>query len=504
MDLSTLSNEQREALLAEAEAELCRQSFMAYCKRMFPDYDTEARHIKLLVEHLERLERGEIKNLMVIMPPRHGKTITVSQLFPSWVAGRHAKDEQIMVSYNATRIEESSIKVRDYMESPLYPFPDVKVRQDARAVNLFRTTAGGKILATGVDGSLTGAGYTWGFLDDVQKDADDVGTMEKSDNLLKWYDEVFSTRAYPNARTLVINTLWSQRDMAYRIIEREPEAWTVLHVAAICDNETTDPLGRNLGEALWPTQRPIQFLERIKKSIGTRAFSALYQGRPLAAEGNLIKSEWLAHEYDALPSIEYTVPSERKAWWSLMPGGLQTVKRPLEVIQYVDSSWGTANGDFSVIATVGTDYKALYIMDIARGRWDHVTLTKMVEAKYNQYRPRVVCVEAAQSGFAVIQSLKSLNRIPILAIPPRGSKIGRIESITPLMEAGQVLWPREAPWKKQAQEECLLVPNGTFDDVPDALAGAISSLWAHVKLQPAATGGSIGRASQFELVQRGL
>lgn len=498
MNLNSLTDEQRQALLAEAEAELCRQSFMAYCKRMYPDFDTEAAHIKLLVEHLEMLERGDIKNLMVIMPPRHGKTLTATQLFPSWVAGRHSKDEFIMVSYNQTRIEESSIKVRDHMEAPTYPFTDVKVRQDARAVNLFRTTAGGKILATGVDGSLTGAGYTWGFLDDVQKDADDVGTMEKSDNLLRWYDEVFSTRAYPNARTLIINTLWTQRDMAYRIMEREPENWTILHLPAICDDPATDALGRNLGEALWPSWRPIEFLERLKKSMGSKAFSALYQGRPLASEGNIIKEEWLAHEYDKLPSIEYTVPAERKSWFTLMPGGLRTVKRPLEVLQFVDSSWGMANGDFSVIATVGTDYKRLYIMDIARGRWSHVELTRMVEAKYTQYRPKVVVVEQSSSGIAVLQSLKAVNRIPLLALPPRGSKIARVEAITPYMEAGLVLWPKVAEWKRQAQDECRLFPNGTFDDVPDAIAGAITSIWANVKLQPDAVGGIVGRTSAFE------
>lgn len=500
MDLSSLNKDQREALLEEAEAELCRQSFAAYCRRMFPDFDADARHIKLLVDHLERLEQGSIKNLMVIMPPRHGKTLTATQLFPSWVAGRHPKDEFIMCSYNQTRIAESSIKVRDNLEAPNYPFTDVKVRQDARAVDLFRTVQGGKVLATGVDGSLTGAGYTWGFLDDVQKDADDVSTMEKSDSLLKWYDEVFSTRAYPNARTLIINTLWTQRDMAYRIMEREPENWTVLHLAAICDDEATDPLQREIGEALWPSQRPIEFLERIKRSVGSKAFSALYQGRPLASDGNIIKEEWLAREYGDLPSIEVVIPAERR-WWTMVPGGLRTVKHPLEVLQFVDSSWGMANGDFSVIATVGTDYKALYIMDIARGRWSHVDLTRMVEVKYHQYRPRVVVVEQSSSGIAVLQSLKTLNRIPLLALPPRGSKVARVEAITPYMEAGQVLWPKDAPWKRQAQDECRMFPNGTFDDVPDAIAGAITSLWANVKLQPEATG-FVGRTSAFERQRR--
>jgi predicted phage terminase large subunit-like protein len=281
-------------------------------------------------------------------------------------------------------------------------------------------------------------------------------------------------------------------------MEREPEEWTVLHMPAICDDEATDPLGRKLGEPLWPAQRPLDFLEKLRKSLGSKAFSALYQGRPLAADGNLIKEEWLGYAYDELPCIEYTVKSERsRSWLAALPGSLTVVTRPLEIIQFVDCSWGMGNGDWSVIATVGTDYRALYIIDIARGRWQHVDLTHMVEAKYNQYRPRVVCVEAAQAGFAVIQSLKALNRIPILAIPPRGSKIGRVEAITPLMESGQVLWPREAPWKQQAQDECRLFPNGTFDDVPDALAGAITSLWANVKLRPDMAR-LIGRRSAWE------
>lgn len=510
MDLSSLSSEQQEALLSEAERVLATQSLMAYNARMTPDYDTDSPFHKKVVETLEFWERGELRHpvtgeivykLIIICGPRFGKTLTATQLCASWTIGRNPSKEYMLVSYNQTKINESAIRVRDFLEAPNAPFNDCQIRQDSRAVDIFRTTKGGKVLSVGVDGSLTGAGYHFAWLDDVQKDADDVSTMEKSDKLLEWYDTVFATRAYPKARTCIINTLWTQRDLAYRLMEREPEEWYVLHIPSLCDDEATDPLGRKLGESAWPAQRPAEFLLKLQQSMGTKQFSALFQGRPLASDGNIIKEEWLQHEYDELPSIEYFVPAERKRW-ALTPGGRTLVKRPLEVLQFVDSSWGMAGGDFSVIATVGTDYKRLYIMDIARGRWSHVELTHIVEAKYMQYRPRVVVVEQSSAGIAVLQSLKTLNRIPLLALPPRGSKIARVEAITPYMEMGQVLWPKDAPWKRQAQDECRMFPNGTFDDVPDAIAGAITSLWANVKLQPETEGGIAMSVSQFKRYKR--
>lgn len=476
MNLNTLAPEQQRELLALAEKTLAAQSLEAFCAYMDPDY-MFAQHTKRVIEHLEALERREIRNLAVFMPPRHSKTYHCSERFPAWCLGRNPKQHCLVVGYNQDLANVVSRRIRDVVGDERYPFADISIRDDSRAVEQWTLNKGGGLIAAGIGGSITGKGAHLLVLDDVIKSREDIDSLEKRDKMWEWFAEVAFTRLMPGGACLYVTTRWSDDDLAARVIASSDE-WTVLRLPAIA--EEYDPLGREPGTALWPSAYPIERLQKIREVQGSRSFAALYQQNPTPADGTMVKAEWLAHRYDSIPKIERWVPS--KSIFAL-PGTVRCVEREPLVVQAVDASWGQGtSSDYSAIVTAFYDYQNFYIADVWRGRVPHPELVKMIEAKYAQYRPRMVIIEKAQAGTAVLQSLQILNRIPVYGVAPRSSKESRLDAVLPLFEAGRVQFPRQAPWLEATLEELLRFPNAAHDDIVDALAYALNAICEGVKI----------------------
>ncbi len=315
-------------------------------------------------------------------------------------------------------------------------------------------------------------------LDDVIKSREDIDSLEKRDKMFQWFAEVAFTRLLmPGGACLYVTTRWADDDLAARVIASSDE-WTVLRLPAIA--EAHDPLHREPGAALWPSAYPIERLEKIREVQGARSFAALYQQDPAPASGTMVAAEWLEHRYDEIPKMERRVLSN--SIFSL-PGTVRRVETPPVCLQAVDASWGGGtSSDYSAIVTVLYDYKNFYVADVWRGRVAHPDLVRMIEAKHRQYRPKMVVIEKAQAGFAVIQSLQILNRIPVYGVVPRSSKEARLDSVLPLFEAGRVLFPKNAPWLPMLLDELLKFPNGARDDCVDALVYALGSIMDGVRI----------------------
>src|SRR5688572_5469143 len=148
--------------------ELSRRCLGDFCERMDPPYE-RSRHADLLIEHLEAVERGEIKRRAVVMPPRHSKTYHVSERFPAWFLGRNPTRRVILASYGAELAEGSSRKVRNLMRDERWPWRDVQVADDSAAVNKWATNQGGEVIAAGVGGAMTGFGADVLVIDDPVK-----------------------------------------------------------------------------------------------------------------------------------------------------------------------------------------------------------------------------------------------------------------------------------------------------------------------------------------------
>lgn len=302
------------------------KDLLAFCRYMDPDF-TAWRHTKQIAEALEKVQRGEIKRLIINMPPRFGKSHIASKLFPAWYRGRHPKAEIIQASYSASRAQSFSRAVRDYCETEDYAkiFPDVQVRPDKRAAGEWLTTAGGVHIGSGVGGGITGAGAHLAVIDDPVKDYEEAVSPVIQDKIWDWYRSVLHTRLYPASAVVVIMTRWVSDDLAGRLIEQDGldthgGKWHLVKLPVLLEN----------GESLWPEMYSLKEIQGIREAVGEKIFSALYQQEPVDTAFRLFGDP-----------IFGEVPEDKK--------------RSVKEIAYLDPAFG------------GDDYSALAIGCIIRG-----------------------------------------------------------------------------------------------------------------------------------------
>lgn len=253
-----------------------------------PDY-IHAAHQQELDNKLEALERGEIDRLMVFMPPRHGKSEKTTKRFPSWYLGRNPKRQIISSSYNSDLATDFGREVKGIISSPEFAdvFGNVGLRADSRAADRMNTNHGGAYFAVGVGTATTGRGAHLGIIDDPFKDREDADSETQREKVWNWYRSTFYTRLMPGGAIVLVQTRWHEDDLAGRLLEQDGRIedggqWTVLELPAINEG----------GEALWPEWYPVPVLERIKRTVGPREWSALYQQKPQPDEGTFFKREY--------------------------------------------------------------------------------------------------------------------------------------------------------------------------------------------------------------------
>lgn len=440
-----------DVLAAPARRALARRRFADFLDLAVPDYQ-RARHADLLIEHLEALERREIRRLIVAMPPRHSKTLHASQAFPAWYLGRRPSEHVILASYAAELAQQNSRRARGFMMDSSWPF-ETRVSPESSAVGRWATTSGGGLIASGVGGGLTGFGANLLVVDDPLKDREQADSAAIRDSVWSWWGEVAMTRLQPDAVVLLMATRWHLDDLTGRVLESPgADEWTVLSLPALAGDD--DPLGREEGEALWPAWYPAPLLGSLRVDIGERAFQSLYQQAPTPDRGHVIQRDWLEGRYDQLPD------------------------RGVTIVQAVDSSFktGTAN-DYSVIATWASDRTYYYLVNIWRGKVEFPDLVKQVEAQAAAYKPTSILVEDAASGQSALQVLRAETKLPVVPVKATASKISRIESVSPLFESGKVLLPSQRPsWLEEWVEEHVAFPASKHDDMVDTTSMALERL----------------------------
>lgn len=446
-----------EETYALLQARAC-VSLLDYAEWVNPEYK-RTKHGLAIIGHLEALERGEIQNLIIAMPPRHGKSLHAGQLFPSWFLGRNPTHQVISASYNAELAEENSVAVREYINGDKYPFPDIKMSEDSTAKGRWKLSAGGGYLATGVGGSATGFGASLFSIDDPFKDRETADSPRERDRVWKWYTDVARTRAQQKRLRLVMATRWHDDDLTGRILNSPgSEKWRVLSLPALAEED--DPLGRAPGGALWPEFMDEAMLLEEKASRDARSFESLYQQKPVPDGGVIFKADWFKHEYTELPQRMFTCI-------------------------VVDSAWKTgAANDYSVIATWATDFVNYYLVDVVRGRWEYPQLRQEVVSQYWAKKAQAVFVEDTAAGIGLIQELKSGTGLPIVAVKCGSDrKEAKAERVTPFLEAGKVFIPKDAAWKAMWLDEHLRFPGAPHDDMVDTTQIALRKLAERVTAQ---------------------
>lgn len=427
---------------------------MPFCQYTYPEYQ-DATHLVALAEALEAIERGELKRLIVLMPPRHGKSELISLRFPCWYMGKHLSDYIVQAGYAESIALVHSRKARDIFISPEMwrLFPNIRYRperpgQEAviperQAAHEWGTKQGGSYYAVGIGGGLTGRGFNVGIIDDPVKDAEEAASEVVREKVWEWYKTVFRTRAEPDAAIIVVMTRWHQDDLVGRLLKKAKEdptadQWHVLHFKAIEE-----------GKALWPQRYPIDVLTKTLSALGSRAFAALYQGEPAIAEGQIIKREWWKY-YSQVPNF-------------------------IRIIH----SWDTAfksktQNDYSVCTVWGEAQNGFYLLDVWRAKVEFPELKRAAIALDARDKPSAVPVEDKASGQSLIQELQRDTVIPVIPYKVDSDKVARAYAVTPLIEAGKVFLPESAPWLFDYIEELSAFPNGEYDDQVDSTTQALS------------------------------
>lgn len=422
-----------------------------------------APHIELVGKKIAAFFNGETqgkRGLLISTPPRHSKSETCSFWTPLWVMHRNPKMRVLLASYEATFAEQWGRRVRDFVLEHSDQL-DLHVNPDHAAASGWSLKEGGSMHTAGVGGPMTGRGGDVIIIDDPIKNSEEAASQVYRDKTWAWFNTVALTRLEPGGFMIVIGTRWHEDDLIGRLEKASQDgsgpSWEIVKLPALA--ELGDPIGRPVGGALWPQRYPAEKLHEIRKSLGPYQFSALYQQNPTPEEGNSVLRRWWKF---------YSEPTE------------QILKQSDKAIQTWDLAIKeTASGSFTVgfiLARLGAN---IYVLDRFRKRINTPEMLTQIETWNTKYPGALAkLVEDKAAGPAVISMLH--KKIPgLVAWPPRGSKLQRLNAVIPLIESGNVLLP-DTPWAQELIEECASFPNGAHDDQVDALTQGLTYLMPEV------------------------
>ncbi len=440
-----------------------RHDFPSFIRKTFQtispgdDY-LENWHIDCLAWRLEQCRRGEIKRLIVTLPPRHLKSICTSVAFVAWLLGKDPTCKVICASYGQDLSNKHARDTRFVMQSDWYKraFPKTRLSRKKSTEGEMETTRKGVRYATSVGGSLTGRGGNVIIVDDPIKPTDATSEAERT-GVNEWFDNTLYSRLNNKVEDVIIVVMQRvhEDDLVGHILDKDD--WTVVNIPAIAEEDQVYEIGddevheRLAGDILHPAREDQAALDVIRRNLGSYNFSAQYQQCPVPLDGNLVKWGWF-RRYDVLP--------ERSEF------------------DLIVQSWDTASGsdelnDYSVCTTwgvIGSDY---YLIDVVRERLEYPKLKRRVVNEARKHDADTVLIERAGSGISLVQDLRMEGNLRPLAIRPHRDKITRMAAQSAKIEAGHVLIPDSASWLDDFQHEILAFPNGRHDDQVDSLSQAL-------------------------------
>jgi predicted phage terminase large subunit-like protein len=419
-----------------------------------------ARHLAALDDLLVDAAGGS-RRLAVSLPPRHGKSKLISETLPAWYLGTFPERRVMLAAYEADFAATWGGRARDLLEREGHRF-GIRVRGSSSARHRWDIEGhGGGMLSTGVGGPLTGSGANVLIIDDPIKNAEDAHSSTQRERLWDWYQSVAHPRLEPEATVIVVMTRWHEDDLIGRLEAEQPDAWRIVSFPAIA--EAGDPLGRSVGEALWPERYPATALEDIRRSVGSYWWSAQYQQRPAPAGGGLFKREWVR-----------TFTEHDNAY--VFNEGL-VEKGRCRIFTTVDLAVSTrTTADFTVIATWAVTPKSdLLLIDLDRRRLEAPDIVPALRAAFDRHAPIFIGVERTGFQLGIVQEARR-SGLPVREMTADADKISRAYPAAARMEGGQVAWPAGAAWRFDVEAELLAFPRGRHDDIVDTLAYAVNQV----------------------------
>lgn len=450
-------------LLELKELETARKSYLDYVDYVHEKQWIRGKHLVKVCNTVQDFledklinDKGQIVNVLIVsMPPQHGKSQSITETLPSWYLGKFPDKRVIEVSYGDDLARKFGRRNKQKINEYGKKLFGIEISNESRSDTEFELKDHrGSMISRGIMAGLTGQPGDLIIVDDPIKNRAEADSETYRERIWDEWLNSIKTRLSAKGKVIVIQTRWHEDDLSGRIIKEKTEKYYELNIP--CEAQENDILGRNVGDALFPEiGKDNEWLKDFKKSYiggqGSRAWNALFQGRPISQEGNLIRREWWKY-YKVLPKVAVKILS-------------------------VDATFKDSDkSDFVVIQVWGKIGANMYLIDQVRNRMDFVQTIRAIEDMLNKHPDCTAkLIEDKANGSAIISVLR--NKVGgIIPVNPIGGKEARVQAILPYIESGNVYLPENVDWLQDYLNEASAFPNGKNDDQIDCTSQALNRL----------------------------
>jgi predicted phage terminase large subunit-like protein len=434
--------------------EIRRQEFVfdSWLKETSPHLEWDLPHLKYMRKDFDDIVAGKPKKIMEFAPPQHGKSTQNSIHFPAYAIYKNPNSRIVVAANRQDFANKFSRRIRDLARNY------IPLSKERKAVSEWETMQDGSITCGGVIHVGTGLPIDLLIVDDPIKSPEQASSKTYRDKVWDWWEYNIDPRITNRTSIIFTMTRWHQDDLAARILEANGSEWEIRCLPGICEIDN-DPIGRKIGEALWPERWPI---EELLKRKGRKSFQALIQQRPSAVEGELFKRDDFVY-FSAIPEFKL-------------------------IVQSIDTaSKANKTNDYTVCTTWGVTDKAYYLLHVWRKKCLYPARKRAVIALADKFKPNHILIEDKDSGQALIQELRKETDLPVIPINPKhfgSSKEDRAERTLGAFEAERVLFPKEAQWLSDFIEELAMFPNARHDDQVDSVTQFLNWITSRRRRRP--------------------
>lgn len=457
-------NDPDPKMIWQASLDVCRDNFFSFVWKVFSalhhgpnDRFEPVWHVRAMCHELDNVRTGENKRLVINIPPRCLKSVTVAVAYVAYILGHNPEAKIIVASYGLDLARKHSDDCRRVMSSRWYQqmFPATRLARKGNTSEEIRTTRGGSRKAVSIGSSVTGHGADYIIIDDLLK-AGDANSEAELLRAQEFIEGSLLSRFNNQAEGRVVM-------IAQRLHELDPPGYLLdkgtyrhLNLPAIAEENQIVRTGngegqihrRQPGDLLFPERLDRETLDRMRREMGSAVFNCQYQQNPIAPDGSPLRWEWFGTYDEARPRNEYQL-----------------------IVQSWDTGMSAApTSDFSVCTTWGFRDTVWYLLDVWRGRLDYPELKQKVLGLGEQWEADKVLIEDAATGKPLIQECFDTDRTRFRSIPPEKNKEIRFAAACAPVEEGKVFLPSEAPWLPTFKRELLGFPRSRHDDQVDSFS----------------------------------
>lgn len=418
-----------------------------------------AKHLAFINAELMKIFSKPNGKLILNMPPRHGKSEFISKYLPAWYLCRFPSKRVILTSYETSFAVSWGRKVRNIINETGDDF-GIGIDKSKKSVSEFIIeNYGGSLNCIGAGGAITGKGADLIIIDDPVKNDEEANSPTMRDNIWEWFRSTVFTRLEPGGHIVLIMTRWHHDDLCGRIINSdEYKSWRHINLPAIAKED--DILKRTAGAALWSNRYNIHRLGKIRNTIGSHWFEALYQQNPTPSEGSIFHRK--NFRYFTMDKDKYILYDQESSVY---------LSKRYPVYCCVDlAATKSEMSDYTAIITFTmTKNNEILILDIIRERFDSSEHLQLITNHYYKWKPNLIGIESVQYQISLVKSL-SAKGIPVKKLSATKDKVSRALSIAAKSELGEIYFLKDAHWLTEFEKELLEFPAGKHDDQVDAFA----------------------------------